>query len=73
MLPGKDIQATRPMPTLDPVAKISEYKVCAVRAEKRRPEPVEGIARGRVAHTPLAFTKSHQRPWRLVQGLVFWR
>jgi formate dehydrogenase alpha subunit len=29
---------------LDPVAKIPEYKVCAVRAEKRRPEPDEGIA-----------------------------
>ena len=29
---------------LDPVAKIPEYKVCAVRAEKRCPEPFEGIA-----------------------------
>jgi len=29
---------------LDPVAKIPEYKVCAVRAEKRRPEPDKGVA-----------------------------
>jgi formate dehydrogenase alpha subunit len=29
---------------LDPVAKIPEFKVCAVRAEKLCPEPAEGIA-----------------------------